>query len=578
MPYFDAMSACPRCGTENVATARFCNSCGYGLERPAGVAMHVRKTVTVLFCDVTGSTALGDRQDPERLRRVMMLYYDEARSTLERHGGRVEKFIGDAVMAVFGVPVLHEDDALRALRAAVDLREAIKGLNVELERTHDTHIEIRLGVNSGEVIAGDATRDDTLVSGDVVVVAERLERSAAPGEILIGEETFALARDAIRVDPLEPLVVKGKRDRVMAYRLLEVVAGAPAHARRFDSAMVGRDRELALLRDAFAHAVRESSCYLFTVLGAAGVGKSRLVTEALREIGDNATVLSGTCLPYGEGITFWPVLEIVRQITGIAEDDPPAEAQRRIAAAFRGDDVAAVAAARVAELVGLADTVVAPEEGFWAVRRLLETLAQQEPLVVVFDDLNWAEPTLLDLVEHIAEWSRDAPILLVAMARPDLLDSRRAWGGGKRNATTIYLEPLSAVESQQLLEGLLGGGVVASDVATRIQEAAEGNPLFVEEMVSILIDGEYLRPENGSWVATGDLAHAHGAVEHSGAAGVASRSALRGRSPGDRAWSRGGHGVPSQRGRGDARRRCGRSGCRCSSVARPQGADPPGAR
>ena len=217
-------------------------------------------------------------------------------------------------------------------------------------------------------------------------------------------------------------------------------------------------------------------------------------------------VLSGSCLPYGEGITFWPVLEIVRQITGIAEDDPPAEAQRRIAAAFRGDDVAAVAAARVAELVGLADTVVAAEEGFWAVRRLLEALAQQEPLVVVFDDLNWAEPTLLDLVEHIAEWSRDAPILLVAMARPDLLDSRPTWGGGKRNATTIYLEPLSAVESQQLLEGLLGGGVVAPDVATRIQEAAEGNPLFVEEMVSILIDGEYLQRENGSWVATGDLA------------------------------------------------------------------------
>ena len=242
MPYLEAMSACPRCGAENAATARFCNSCGYGLERPAGVAMHVRKTVTVVFCDVTGSTALGDRQDPERLRRVMMLYYDEARATLERHGGRVEKFIGDAVMAVFGVPVLHEDDALRALRAAVDLREAIKGLNVELERTHDTHIEIRLGVNSGEVITGDPARDDTLVSGDVVVVAERLERSAAPGEILIGEETFALARDAIRADPLEPLVVKGKRDRVMAYRLLEVVAGAPAHARRFDSAMVGRDR------------------------------------------------------------------------------------------------------------------------------------------------------------------------------------------------------------------------------------------------------------------------------------------------------------------------------------------------
>ncbi len=569
------MASCDRCGTTNPDNARFCNACGYSLAAPPDLRLHVRKTVTVLFCDVTGSTALGDRQDPERLRRVMLSYYEEARSTLERHGGRVEKFIGDAVMAVFGVPVLHEDDALRALRAAVDLREAIKALNVELERTHGTHIEIRLGVNSGEVIAGDpGGTDDTLVSGDVVVVAERLERSAAPGEILIGEETFELARDAIRADPLEPLVVKGKRDRVMAYRLLEVVPGALAHARRFDSDMVGRDRELALLGDAYARAVRERSCHLFTVLGPAGVGKSRLVTEALQVVGDAATCVTGSCLPYGEGITFWPVLEIVKQITGISEEDSPEEAQRRLAAAFRGDDVAPVAAARVAELVGLADASVAAEEGFWAVRRLLETLAHQEPLVVVFDDLNWAEPTLLDLVEHIAEWSRDAPILLVAMARPDLLDLRPTWGGGKRNAATISLEPLSPVESHQLLEGLLGGGVVAPDVAARIQEAAEGNPLFVEEMVSILIDGDYLRRENGGWVATGDLTRV--TVPSSIQVLLASRldQLSSDGSPGDRACGRGRHGVPSQRRRGDARRPRGRASCRCPRLARAQGADP----
>jgi class 3 adenylate cyclase/tetratricopeptide (TPR) repeat protein len=475
------------------------------LERPTRVALHVRKTVTVLFCDVTGSTALGERQDPERVRRVMTRYFDVAQATLERHQGKVEKFIGDAVMAVFGVPVLHEDDALRALRAAADLREAIRELNVELDRTHGVRIEIRTGVNSGEVIAGDPTGDSSFVSGDVVVVAERLQRSAAPGEILIGEETFELARDAIRAEPLEPLVVTGKRDRVMAYRLLDVVAGAPAHARRFDSAMVGRERELALLEDAFSRAVRERSCHLFTVLGMAGVGKSRLVAEALRAIGDGATVLYGTCLPYGEGITFWPVLEIVKQITGITEEDSPEEARRRIAAAFGGDDVALVAATRVAELVGLAPTSATAEEGFWAVRRLLETLAQEEPLVVVFDDLNWGEPTLLDLVEHVAEWSRDAPILLVAMARPDLHEARPTWGGGKRNATTIYLEPLSGDESHQLLEGLLGGDVVAPDATARIHGAAEGNPLFVEEMVSMLIDGGYLQRENGGWVATGDL-------------------------------------------------------------------------
>ena len=251
-----AMPACPRCGTDNVDGARFCNACGFGLERPSGVALHVRKTVTVLFCDVTGSTALGERQDPERLRRVMIPYFEVAQVDARTPQGKVEKFIGDAVMAVFGVPVLHEDDALRALRAAMDLKAAIRELNVDLERTHGVRIEIRTGVNSGEVIAGDPTRDNSFVSGDVVVVAERLQRSAAPGEILIGEETYGLARDAINAEALEPLTVKGKRDRVMAYRLLEVVPGAPAHARRFDSAMVGRTRELALLESAFSRAVR----------------------------------------------------------------------------------------------------------------------------------------------------------------------------------------------------------------------------------------------------------------------------------------------------------------------------------
>jgi class 3 adenylate cyclase/tetratricopeptide (TPR) repeat protein len=499
------MSACPRCGTDNADGARFCSSCGYGLKRATGVALHVRKTVTVLFCDVTGSTALGERQDPERLRRVMTRYFEVAQATLERHQGKVEKFIGDAVMAVFGVPVLHEDDALRALRAATDLRAAIRELNVDLERTHGVRIEIRTGVNTGEVIAGDPTGESSFVSGDVVVVAERLQRSAAPGEILIGEETYQLARDAVHADPLEPLVVKGKRDRVMAYRLLDVVPGAPALARRFDSPMVGRTRELALLESAFSRACREQSCHLFTVLGPAGVGKSRLVAEALVAIGDRAGVLAGSCLPYGEGITFWPVLEIVKQLTGIV-DDSSVDAQKRIESVLSGEPEAELIAARVAELVGLAETPAAAlEEGFWGVRHLLEALARKQPLVVVFDDLNWAEPTLLDLVDHITDWSRDAPILLIAMARPDLLDARPAWGGGKHNATAIFLEPLSDAESERLVEGLLGEGAVDSEAFSRIQAAAEGNPLFVEEMISMLIDDGVLRQENGHWVAP-DLA------------------------------------------------------------------------
>jgi class 3 adenylate cyclase/tetratricopeptide (TPR) repeat protein len=500
------MAACPRCASDNADGARFCNSCGYELVSEQPVSLQVRKTVTVLFCDVTGSTALGERQDPERLRRVMTRYFDVARATLERHEGKVEKFIGDAVMAVFGVPVLHEDDALRALRAAMDLRVALRELNEELERSHGVRIEVRVGVNSGEVIVGDPVRDDLVVSGDVVVVAARLERSAAPGEILIGEETQRLARDAIRTEPLEPLVVKGKRDRVMAHRLLEVVAGAPAHARRFDSAMVGRTRELALLEDAFSRAVRERLCHLVTVLGPAGVGKSRLVAEALATVDDRARVLSGSCLPYGEGITFWPVLEIVKQVTEISDGDSPEAARKKIESALAGEASAGVIAERVAEVVGLAESAAAGEEGFWGVRRLFEALAHQTPLVVVFDDLNWAEPTLLDLVEHVADWSRDAPILLVAMARPDLLDARPAWGGGKHNASAIFLEPLSEQESERLVEGLLGGEGVDPEAFARIQVAAEGNPLFVEEMISMLIDDGALRHEDGRWIAAPDLA------------------------------------------------------------------------
>jgi len=498
------VSACPECGEENPARARYCWSCGSALDVSSPLAAELRKTVTVIFCDVTGSTSLGEEQDPEHLRRVMSRYYEEARAVLERHGGRVEKFIGDAVMAVFGIPRLHEDDALRALRAAVELRDALAQLNEELERSFGVRIAVRTGVNTGEVIAGDAAGGHGFVAGDAVNVAQRLETAAAPGEILIGEPTFQLARDAIRAEAVEPLVLKGKRDPVRAYRLLDVVPGAPAHARRLDSPMVGRERELAMLQGTFARLVPERSCHLFTVLGAAGVGKSRLVGEALRELADEAIVLSGACLPYGEGITFWPVLEIVKQATGLTEEDSLPEAVAKIASAL-DDDSDQVVAQRVAEVIGLAETAATAEEGFWGVRRLLEGLAQRRPLIVVFDDLNWAEPNLLELIEHMAEWSRDAPILLICMARPELLELRAGWGGGKRNAATIFLEPLSQGESEALIENLVGEAALEGEVRERIREASGGNPLFVEEMVAMLIDDGLLRREDGRWIATGDL-------------------------------------------------------------------------
>ncbi|HZR92728.1 MAG TPA: adenylate/guanylate cyclase domain-containing protein [Gaiellaceae bacterium] len=497
------MAACPGCGERNPEQARFCHACGTRLAQP-GPALATRKTVTVLFCDVTGSTTLGERTDPEQIRRVMSRYYEEARAVLERHGGTVEKFIGDAVVAVFGVPVLHEDDALRALRASVELQEAIERLNVELEATFGLGIAVRIGVSSGEVIAGDATLGDSFASGDAVNVAQRLESAAQAGEILLAESTYRLARDAIRTERLEPLALKGKGEPVSAHRLVSVLPGAPPRARRFDSPMVGRERELALLEGAFARAVRERSCHLFTVLGAAGVGKSRLVREALRGFGDRARVVAGACLPYGEGITFWPALEIVKQATGIVDGDSPGRALARIEEALAGDEAAPLAARRAAALVGLEEEPVAAEEGFWGIRRLLESLSRTKPLVVVFDDVNWAEPTFLDLVEHLAEGIRDGPVLLVCLARPDLLERRPAWGGGKWNATTILLEPLSEDESAVLLENLLGSGV-AGDVLRRVHASAEGIPLFVEELVSMLIDGAHLRPSRGGWRLGGDL-------------------------------------------------------------------------
>ena len=349
MAYFEAMSACPRCGTENADTARFCNSCGYGLERPAGVALHVRKTVTVLFCDVTGSTALGERQDPERLRRVMTRYFEVAQETLERHQGKVEKFIGDAVMAVFGVPVLHEDDALRALRAAVGPQSCDprpqRRPRANARRPHR-------GSHRRQQRGGDRRRPDArqLVRERRRRRRRRAARSAPrrPGEILIGEETYRLARDAIDAEPLEPLTVKGKRDRVMAYRLLEVVPGAPALARRFDSPMVGRTRELALLGERVLPRVPRG--VVPPVHRARPGGRGEVAPRRGSARGASAIaarVLSGSCLPYGEGITFWPVLEIVKQLTGIADGDSPAEAREKIEAVLAGEpDAELVARAR----------------------------------------------------------------------------------------------------------------------------------------------------------------------------------------------------------------------------------------
>jgi class 3 adenylate cyclase len=452
---------------------------------------------------VTGSTALGERLDPEALRRVMARYFAAMTEAIERHGGTVEKFIGDAVMAVFGIPTTHEDDALRAVRAAADMRDALALLNKGLERDHGATLTCRIGVNTGEVVAGDATARQALVTGDAVNVAARLEQAAPTGEVLIAGTTLELVRDAVVIDAVEPLELKGKSGRVPAFRLLTVHAGAAGVARRMDSPLVGRERSLAQLGQAFETAAAERVCHLFTVLGPPGVGKSRLVQEALAPLRDRALVAEGRCLSYGEGITYWPLVEIVRDITGPGLSDDLAE---RIEASLGDDPSAAEIAARVAQLTGEEGDLALPgEEVGWAVRRFFEALARSRPLVVVLDDLQWAEPRLLDLVDQISDWSRDAPILLVCMARPDLLDTRPGWGGGKLHAATAALEPLSADESERLVENLLDGAQLDPEARRRIVSAAEGNPLFVEETVAMLVDEGRLHRDGDRWVVTREL-------------------------------------------------------------------------
>jgi class 3 adenylate cyclase/tetratricopeptide (TPR) repeat protein len=439
------VTTCPTCGKELPAgDFPFCPFCTAPLDSGTG-SREQRKTVTILFCDVTGSTALGESTDPEALRALLARYFERMKEIVERHGGTVEKFIGDAVMAVFGVPQVHEDDALRAVRAAVEMRNALPDLGVQA----------RIGVTTGEVVTG---TEERLATGDATNVAARLQQAARTGEILIGEDTFRLVRHAVEAEVVEPLELKGKAEPVPAWRLLAVTEEP---ARRHEVPMVGRERELQALVDAFGRVAHDRSCQLFTVLGAAGVGKSRLAFEFLN--GVDATIVRGRCLSYGEGITYWPVVEVLKQLDGFPSD--PA------------------AAASLRSLLGQSDQSTSAEEIAWGFRKLLEEEALKRPLVCLFDDIHWGEETFLDLVEHVADLSRGAPILLLCMGRPELLDRRPGWGGGKLNATTVLLESLSIEETDRLLESLGGAD---DQLRAKIREAAEGNPLFVEEMLALV--------------------------------------------------------------------------------------------
>jgi class 3 adenylate cyclase len=498
-PYTQDVPKCPSCGEENAERARFCSACGAPFaERPIG---EVRKTVTVLFCDVANSTGLGEQLDPERLRRVLERYFARAREVVERHGGTVEKFIGDAVMAVFGVPAVHEDDALRAVRAAADLHEAMSRLTDEPSRL-GVQLTLRTGVNTGEVVAGRSATGESLVTGDAVITAKRLEEAAPPGEVMLGPATYALVRDAVEVEKLAPVPLKGKRNPVHAYLLRALRSGAPGVARRLDSPLVGRAYELATLKAAFAEALAARECRLVTVLGPAGIGKTRLARELMAAFPE-ARHLSGRCLPYGEGITYWPLVEVIRQAAGLRGEEPAAEAHARLTGLLdRVEDADRIlpAVAAVLALGGEASS----EEVFWSFRRLFEELAREQPLLIVIDDLQWSEPVFLDLLEYMSARSRSAPLLLCCLARPELVDIRSLWTAPRPGATTVVLEELRNDDIRLLIANLLEGEL-AHEARDRVAAAADGNPFFIEELLRMLIDEGTLQHGDGDWRLAPDL-------------------------------------------------------------------------
>ena len=428
-----------------------------------------RKTVTILFVDVVDSTELGVQLDPEVLRSVMGRYFDAVSTIVERHGGIVEKFIGDAAMAAFGIPTSHEDDALRAVRAASELRTALAGLNAELGPERGVELQFRIGVNTGEVLVADPGSGEAFATGKAVNVAMRLQQDAGPGEILFGETTFRLVRDLVQAEPITPLQL-GPLGSTGAFRLIDLGDSArPLGAARF----VDREAELASLQAAYTQVRDERRSRVVTVLGEAGVGKTRIATELTRALQSEATTLSGRCVSYGEGATYLPLAEIVRQAI-------PRRTKRKVAVLLAGDDHAEVVGQQLAQLTGEAEGAGTPGEVFWAVRRFFEAIAAERPLIVVLEDVHWAEPTLLDLVEYLGAWVSEAPVFVLCLARPELIEARPGWGGHE----SIALEGLSREETGQLVGAI--AGEIGKEPRDRVVETADGNPLFVEQLLAYL--------------------------------------------------------------------------------------------
>jgi class 3 adenylate cyclase/tetratricopeptide (TPR) repeat protein len=508
---------CPACSTENPEHARFCLACGTPLDGAETTARgEERKVVSVLFADLVGFTAASDRADPEEVLATLRPYHALLRSEIERYGGTVEKFIGDAVMAVFGAPIAHEDDAERAVRAGLRIIEALAHLNEE----RGSDLAVRVAVNTGEAIVTLGARPDQgegMVAGDVVNTASRLQQVAPVGGVVVGEGTHRATSQLIDYEPMDPVELKGKAEPIPVWRAVEARSRFIVEVDRPTSPFIGRESEIELLRQAYRRMIREESVQLVTVTGEPGVGKSRLIGEFFAWADGQPELFfwrHGRCLPYGDGVTFWALGEIVKAQAGILETDAPDAAdeklQESVAMVIEDPADRDWVSAHLAGLVGSRPGAAGSSdksEMFSAWRAYVEALADFRPLIVIIEDLHWADDTMLEFVEYLAEWATGVPLLVLCTARPELYERRPGWGGGKRNSTTVALSPLQADEIAALVSSMLEETLLPAETQAALLERAGGNPLYAEEFVRMLTDRGILQRHGRSWqIATdGDI-------------------------------------------------------------------------